>query len=125
VTRYLSVENISAIHDAMLARFGGAQGIRDAHALSSAVGRLQTGYYTDVIEQAAALFERLAKNHPFLDGNKRTAITAAAVFLRLNGYKLFFDDAEAYEWMISLYETSRMTKAAAEEWLRAHARPVV
>ena len=90
--------------------------------MSSAIGRPQTGYYLDVIEQAAALFESLAQNHPFIDGNKRTSITAAAVFLRLNGYKLFFNDAEAYEWMMSLYETGCFTKIAADEWLRARAR---
>ena len=66
---------------------------------------LQTGYCSDVIEQAAAPCQSLAQNHPFIDGNKRTAITAAAVFLRLNGYKLYFDDVEEYEWMMSLYET--------------------
>lgn len=122
MTHYLSLEDLLAIHDEMLALFGGAKGVRDANALSSAVGRLQTGNYSDVIEQAAALFESLSQNHPFIDGNKRTAITAAAVFLRLNGYKLLFDDVELYDWMMSLYETGRFTKAAADEWFRSHAR---
>jgi death on curing protein len=123
VTRYLSVEDVSTIHDILLARFGGVQGLRDANALSAATGRPQTGYYKDVIEQASALFESLAQNHPFVDGNKRTAISAAAVFLRLNGYTLVFDDVEAYEWMMSLFEARQLTKAAAEEWLRKHAHP--
>jgi prophage maintenance system killer protein len=57
-----------------------------------------------------------------VDGNKRTAITAIAVFLKLNGYKLLFDDLEAYQWLMSLYETKRVTKSALEEWLRSHAR---
>jgi len=85
----------------------------------------RSGYYSDAIEEAAALFESLAQNHPFLDGNKRTAITATAVFLRLNSYKLVFDDVEAYESLISLYETGRVTKAAVAEWLRSHSRPEI
>jgi death on curing protein len=68
VTRYLSIEDLLTIHDEMLARFGGIKGVRDQNALSSAVGRPQSGYYSDVIEEAAALFESLAQNHPFLDG---------------------------------------------------------
>jgi len=109
-----------AIHSAMLAKFGGIDGVRDANGLHSAVGRPQTGYYADIFEEAAALFESLAQNHPFLDGNKRTAITASAVFLRLNGYKLLFDDIEAYEWLMSLYESGGVNKAALERWLRSH-----
>jgi death-on-curing protein len=96
--------------------------LRDANGSSSAVGRPQSGYYADTIEEAAALFESLSQNHPFIDGYKRTAITATAVFLRLNGYKLLFEDVEAYEWLRSLYETGRVTKAAVAEWLRSHAR---
>lgn len=120
MTHYLSVIDILAIHDEMLIRFGGIAGVRDRHMLSSAVGRLQSGYYADVIEEAAALFESLAQNHPFLDGNKRTAVSAAAVFLRLNGYRLIFDDSEAYEWMTALYETGRVSKSVVEKWLRSH-----
>ena len=121
MTRYLTLEDILAIHHELLQRFGGTAGIRDLNALDSAVGRPQSGYYADLIEEAAAYFESLAQNHPFVDGNKRTAITATAVFLKLNGYKLRFDDAEAYEWMIGLFGTRRLTKAAVDEWLRAHA----
>lgn len=122
MTRYLSVEDILTIHAELLARFGGISGVRDANGLSSAVGRPQSGYYADVIEEAAALFESLSQNHPFVDGNKRTAIAATSVFLRINGYKLLFDDLQAYEWLISLYETGRMKKAVLEEWLRSHAQ---
>ncbi|HWC15548.1 MAG TPA: type II toxin-antitoxin system death-on-curing family toxin [Terriglobales bacterium] len=121
MTRYLTLEDILTIHDELVQRFGGTAGVRDLNALNSALGRPQSGYYADVIEEAAALFESIAQNHPFVDGNKRTAITATAVFLRLNGCKLRFGDAEAYEWMISLFEAKRFTKAAADDWLRAHA----
>ena len=122
MTRYLSVDDILLIHSEMLARFGGREGVRDRNALSAAAGRPQSGYYADVIAEAAALFESLAMNHPFVDGNKRTAVTATAVFLRLNRYKLQFHDAEAYEWFISHLESGRFTKSVAEGWLRSHAR---
>jgi death-on-curing protein len=92
--------------------------------LESAVGRPQAGYYQDVIEEAAALFESLSQNHPFVDGNKRTAFTAAAVFLMINGYELIFDDAEAYAWLIELYDNHRLTKAEIEMWFRRHSHPI-
>jgi len=104
----------------MLSRFGGIDGVRDTHALSSAVGRLQSGYYVDVVEEAAALFESLSQNHPFLDGNKRTAIASAGVFLRLNGYRLNFADIEAYEWLIARYEKNEITKDRVQAWFRNH-----
>jgi len=120
VTRYLSLGDVLTIHEEMTARFGGVNGVRDANGLSSAIGRPQSGYYADVIEEAAALFESLSQNHPFLDGNKRTAIASAAVFLRLNGYKLQFNDLEAYNWLIERYEKNEVTKDRIEEWFRAH-----
>jgi death on curing protein len=71
-----------------------------------------------------ALFESLSQNHPFLDGNKRTAVTAAGVFLLLNGYRLLFEDLEAYNWLIELQESGRMSKATIEPWLRPHAERI-
>jgi len=120
VSRYLSVSEVIEINAEMVSKFGGIHGLRDSGALQSAVGRLESGYYADAIEEAV-LFESLSQNHPFLDGNKRTAITATGVFLLLNGYRLLFDDLEAYKWLIGLYETGRMSKATIEPWLRQHA----
>jgi prophage maintenance system killer protein len=57
-----------------------------------------------------------------VDGNKRTAITAAAVFLMLNGYRLVFQDLEAYRWLIGLYESGHVNKVNIERWLREHAQ---
>ena len=121
MSRYLSVSEVIEINAEMVSKFGGIHGLRDSGALQSAVGRLESGYYADAIEEAAALFESLSQNHPFLDGNKRTAITATGVFLLLNGYRLLFDDLEAYKWLIGLYETGRVNKATIETWLRQHA----
>ena len=123
MTRYLSVDELIAINAEMVARFGGTHRIRDSSALEAAWARPQSGYYSDIVEEAAALFESLSQDHPFVDGNKRTAITATAVFLMMNGYKLSFDDRDAYQWLIGLYENTRVTKSEIESWLRQHLKP--
>ncbi len=119
--RYLSVADLIRINERMVSRWGGIAGLRDQALLESAVARPQMGYYQDVIEEAAALCESLLQNHPFLDGNKRAAVVATAVFLRWNGYRLQFADREMYDWLMSLYETDRVTKHALEAWVRTHA----
>jgi death-on-curing protein len=95
-------------------------GLRDRAALESALGRPRSGYYRDMIEEAAALWESLSQNHPFVDGNKRVAMAVAAGFLKVNGYRLEFDDLDAYYFLIQLYETGRMRIAELDAWLRAH-----
>lgn len=105
----------------MVQRWGGMAGVRDRGLLESAVARPQTGYYSGIVEEAAALCESLLQNHPFIDGNKRSAVVAAAVFLRWNGYKLQFSDREMYDWLMSLYQKGGVNKAALDSWLRAHA----
>jgi death-on-curing protein len=77
-----------------------------------------------VIEQATALLESLSQNHPFLDGNKRTAISVTAAFLRVNGYRLEFEDLETYHFLINLYEQNQFRFDALEKWLRNHTRAV-
>ena len=121
---YLSVQNLIQINLEMVEEWGGLVGTRDRGALEAAAARPQTGYYSDVIEEAAALCESLLQNHPFVDGNKRTAITATGVFLRLNNYELVFVDREMYDWLMNLYETGRVTKMMVDAWLRIHAAPV-
>lgn len=120
MTIYPTVEDVIAAHALLIAKFGGSLGIRDRGALESAVARPQTGYYQDTIEEAAALWESLSQNHPFIDGNKRVAITTAAAFLRVNGYLIQFDEMVAYQFLIRLYETGSMRFAVLDEWLRAH-----
>lgn len=74
-----------------------------------------------MIQDAAALWESLSQNHPFIDGNKRVAVTMTAAFLRVNGYRLEFDDLQAYRFLMELYETGRMQFAELDTWLRDHA----
>ena len=82
---YIRVDDILAIHADQIERYGGGQGIRDPGLLEAALFRPQTGYYPTLIEEAAALWESLSQNHPFVDGNKRTAFAATYVFLAING----------------------------------------
>jgi death-on-curing protein len=124
VTRYLSVADLIRINERLVERWGGIAGVRDEGLLESALARPQSGYYQDLIEEAAALCESLLQNHPFLDGNKRAAIVATAVFLRWNGLKLQFADREMYDWLMNLYDTGTVRKDALETWLRAHAYSV-
>lgn len=86
--KLLTVNDVLYIHDRVILRYGGAEGLRDSNLLSSAVGRVDTGYYCSVLETGAALFESIFFNHPFVDGNKRTAFCSFHVFLQLNGYNV-------------------------------------
>ena len=88
--KYLSPEQVLFIHSRIIDATGGAHGLRDIGLLQSAVSRPRATFkgkdlYKDVFHKAAALMQSLAVNHPFIDGNKRTAITSTAVFLTLNG----------------------------------------
>ncbi len=82
---YLTVADVLGMHAVLIQRYGGDCGLRDAGALEAALYRPQIGYYQDIVGEAAALFESLANNHPFTDGNKRIAFAATDTFLRING----------------------------------------
>jgi death-on-curing protein len=124
VTLYPSADDARAIHSKLIDKFGGAHGIRDRGALESAIARPQSGYYRDLTEEAAALWESLSQNHPFIDGNKRVAVTVTAAFLRVNGHRLIFDDAEAFQFLIGLYESGSMRFGELDKWLRLHVETV-
>lgn len=112
-----------AIHEDQIERYGGAHGLRDPGALESALFRPQTGYYADLIEEAAALWESLAQNHPFVDGNKRAAFAGAYTFLAINGMRLSVPAEEAYAFISALYERGAFTFAELVPWLRDHVIP--
>jgi death-on-curing protein len=115
---YLTLADILAIHAIQIKRYGGSAGIRDPGALESALFRPQTGYYDDIIGEAAALLESLAVNHPFLDGNKRVAFAATDVFLRINGYRIAGEPMQIHADMIAFFEAGRFDFAHLEPWLR-------
>ena len=117
-TKYLTKDQIIAIHHELIERFGGHHGLREEALLESAIGRYQSGYYADCIEEAAALMESLGGNHPLVDGNKRIAVTAPFVFLALNGYKILLDDQLAFIIIIGLLEENKFSFTSLEPWIR-------
>lgn len=115
---YLTLADILAIHTDQVERYGGTHGLRDAGLLEAALFRPQTGYYEGVIEEAAAMWESLAQNHPFVDGNKRTAFAATYTFLAINGVRVTASADETYSFIMRLYETGRFRFDELVSWLR-------
>ena len=120
MTDYLTAIEILAIHQDQIERYGGIDGIRDPGLLEAALFRPQTGYYADLIEEAAALWESLAQNHPFLDGNKRVAFAATYTFLAINGTRLAADADETFTFINDLYQTSTFEFGRLVAWLRTN-----
>jgi death on curing protein len=120
MTDYLTMAEVLAMHADQIERYGGSHGIRDQGLLEAALYRPQTGYYADLIEEAAALWESLAQNHPFIDGNKRTAFAATYTFLAINGARLTADAREAYVFVATLYEANQFDFGKLVPWLRDH-----
>ena len=118
---YLTVADVLGMHTILMQRYGGAGGVRDPGALEAALFRPQTGYYSDIIAEAAALLESLAINHPFVDGNKRIAFAAADVFLRINGWYLKRQPMIVHTEMLQMLETGTFDIAHLEPWLRGFA----
>ena len=118
---HLTVADVLGMHTVLMQRYGGAMGVRDPGALEAALFRPQTGYYKDIVAEAAALLESLAINHPFVDGNKRIAFAAADVFLRVNGWRLQRAPLLIHAEMIQMFESGTVDMAHVEPWLRAFA----
>src|SRR6202047_2436640 len=97
---YLTVGEVLQIHHQLIENYGGIRGVRDKGLLESAVFRPQIGYYNSAAEEAAALMESLANNHPFIDGNKRVAFDAMHTFLLVNGFSIEADPVETYLFII-------------------------
>jgi len=121
VRDYLTVADVLGMHTVLMQRYGGAGGVRDPGALEAALFRPQTGYYDDIIAEAAALLESLAINHPFVDGNKRIAFAAADVFLRINGWCLKRPPLVIHKEMLQMFEAGTFDIAHLEPWLRGFA----
>jgi len=118
---YLTVADVLGMHTILMQRYGGAAGVRDLGALEAALFRPQTGYYSDIIAEAAALLESLEINHPFVDGNKRIAFAATDVFLRINGWCLKRQPMVIHTEMLAMLEVGTFDIAHLEPWLRAFA----
>ena len=121
MTVWLTRELLLAVHDEQIAEHGGAAGIRDMGLLESAVARpLNHARYgeVDVAELGAVYALAIVRNHPFVDGNKRTAFVALETFLVLNGLELIANDAEATVMMLEI-SAGAASDAAFIEWVKA------
>jgi death-on-curing protein len=122
--RYLTVEQVLFLHARLIEETGGSHGIRDIGLLESAVARPQAAFegeelYPDLFSKAAALLHSLIRNHPFIDGNKRAGITAAALFLRANGFVLDADNPELKTFALRVARRNIGVPEVAR-WLRKH-----
>lgn len=120
--KYLTPEQVLFIHSRLVDETGGLHGIRDLGLLQSAVSRPQATFsgkelYPDVFHKAAALMESLIRNHPFIDGNKRTAITSAGIFLEMNGYFLETSQKELERFTLTM-AIERVSIQDAAEWFK-------
>ena len=124
---FLTLDEVLALHADQIRRYGGATGLRDLALLQSAIAMPETSYGGDylhgnVFEMAAAYLFHLARNHPFVDGNERTALICALVFLGLNGQRLDADPDPLYD-LVEGVASGQVDKAEVAVFLRVHSLP--
>ena len=123
---YLTAEQILFIHYRLIEETGGSHGIRDIALLQSAIARPQASFdnndlYPDLFTKAASLMHSIIKNHPFIDGNKRTAITSASIFLQRNNYILTASNKELEQFTLKIAsENIEIEKIA--NWFKKHTK---
>jgi death-on-curing protein len=115
---YLTTGEVLVMHSLLIRQYGGSDGVRDVGLLEAALFRPQTGYYSDIIEEAAALLESLAVNHPFVDGNKRVAFAVTDVFLKINGHRINSTGQKIYSELIKLFEAKEFDFKNLEKFLQ-------
>jgi death-on-curing protein len=123
---YLTAEQVLFIHARLIAETGGSHGVRDLSRLESAAARPQASFdgkelYPDIFQKAAALLDSLINNHPFVDGNKRAGIAAAALFLRVNGLRMVAENTELEEFTLRV-ATNHPAISSLADWLRRKCR---
>lgn len=120
--RWLDPSLVHAVHEEQLAEHGGGTGVRDAHLVASALARPeQLAHYgtPDVADLAASYGFGISRNHPFVDGNKRTAFVAVELFLALNGFELIASDADCVVTMLEL-ATGKLPEETFAAWIRQY-----
>lgn len=125
--RYLNVDEVLFIHHYVISQTGGSHGVRDLGLLESAVARPRASYggadlYEGIFPKAAALFESIARNHPFVDGNKRTAISSTVEFLHANGWEINVPPGRLDDDVVALVVENPGTDAIAE-WFQVNCVP--
>lgn len=124
--KYLILDEVIAMHDSMIELYGGSFGIRDVGLIQSAITRPQATFgsvdlYPTIFDKAAALFHSLIFNHAFVDGNKRTTITATARFLSINGYSLNVTQEELADFPLGV-ENKHLSLEEIAQWLKKHTK---
>lgn len=117
---YPTLAEVLFLHDELIKRFGGNGGVRDLGLLESALLRPQTGYYSTIFLEAAALLQSLTLNHAFIDGNKRVAFATTAIFLSMNRYKLKIDPDEGENFLIETVIKKRADIDQIASWIGKH-----
>lgn len=128
MTEYLTPEQVLFLHSRLVSETGGAHGVRDLGMLLSALGRPQATFedkelYPDLFTKTAALMDSLVRNHPFVDGNKRTAITSAGIFLWINGYQLTVENREMVRFTLACAQ-SQLSLEEIAEWFQINSLSV-
>ena len=116
---YPTLHEILAVHTILIQTYGGSEGVRDMGAVEAALFRPQSGYYNDIVEEAAALMESLLINHAFVDGNKRIAFSACHIFLDINGYDLDADPTWLHNRILAWIEQKENRFATMVKDLRS------
>lgn len=122
--QYPTVTEALEMHRLLIEEFGGIHGLRDQGLLESAIFRPQSGYYDDLLHEAAALMESLASNHAFLDGNKRVSFSVVDTFLRMNGHFLDVQPLSAHQFITEAITRREFRVRQIREWLQANVRPL-
>lgn len=128
MTQYLLPEQVLFLHSRLIVETGRAHGVRDLGMLRSAIGPPQTTFdhqefCPDLFTKAAALMDSLVRNHPFVDGNKRTAIAAAGIFLSINQYQLVVENAEMVRFTLACAQ-SQLSLVEITDWFKRHSIPL-
>jgi|WetSurMetagenome_2_1015567.scaffolds.fasta_scaffold226386_1 death on curing protein len=126
--RFLTVSEVIEIHDQEIVSAGGLSGVRDLNALDSALGAPQASYsgqfLMDIFEMAATYLNSIAINHPFVDGNKRTALASSLTFLFMNGYEIDeLYDEELADKTLELI-TRKITKSDLKEYFKSRSKEI-
>lgn len=124
VTLYPTLDETLELHRNLIDRFGGSPGVRDLGLLQSALGRPQSGYYSSLSLQAAALIQSLALNHGSVDGNKRVAFALTAIFVRMNGYRLRVTPDNGESFLIEKVIQGKADIDSISQWLEKHMKKV-
>ena len=128
MAKYLSLSEVLRIHSNMILHYGGSHGVRDLGLVESALNRPRSGFgdyeqYPDIFSKSAVLLHSLLKNHPFLDGNKRTALASCAIFLKRNGYTLKMTKVDGLEFVLNI-ENDTLDEKAITEWINNHTHKI-